>query len=592
MTILSPLIGLVPTYLLKPVLDGTLLRGTYQLPLVPQSVIPSGPWNQVVFTVGIILVTQFLQLFVGWANDWGWHYFSEHVQHTLRVDAYEKTQRLGMEFFTDKRTGQILSILNNDVNQLQDFLQNYVSQILRITVQFLGIAVVLFSLKPALATITLIPVPFMIWHSFKYGQRVRNKYGDIRQSVGKINSQVENSVNGISVVKSYTQEDYERDRVEESSEEYFESRWAMLTARIKFFPVLNFMNWIGFGLTLLVGGYWITVGTPPLPFFSGSLTIGTLVAFLTFNQQFTQPIIQIGQVMDMYEKARSSIVRVFALQDYPINITETEAPVILEEVDGDVAFDAVSFSYPNTEERVLNEVDFEVAAGQMVGLVGPTGSGKTTLIKLLLRFYDPDEGTVSLDGHEIQNLSLQYLRDAIGYVSQDPFLFDGTVKENIAYADLDADDDAIEDAARMANAHEFIESLEQGFDTRVGERGVKLSGGQRQRIAIARSVLKDPDIIVLDEATSHVDNETEVLIQNSLERLTADRTTFAIAHRLSTVRNADKILVLEEGELIERGSHEELLALEGLYANLWRVQVGEIDTLPEEFLAQATNRAP
>jgi ATP-binding cassette subfamily B protein len=581
--ILSPLISLFPTYMLKVIIDSVLQQNTpYRLPLVPKSWIPTGQWEQILLSVGLIIGSVGLNLGLGLGNNWGWHLFSERVQHTLRTNSYNKMQRLGMEFFTDQRTGQILSILNNDVNELQSFLQSYLANIIRISVQFLGIAVVLFSMKWELALVTLLPMPIMAWYSFRYGDIVQEKYGDIRQAVGTLNSQVENSVNGISVVKSYTQEEYESDRVEESSQEYFDTRWDMLMTRICFFPVLNFMNWSGFTLTLIVGGYWITVG-PPL-FFTGTLSIGTLVAFLTYNQQFTRPITQIGHLLDRYENARASIVRVFALTDHPIEINEVDDPIELDHVDGRVNYENVTFAYPDTNEAVLDGVSFDVEAGQLVGLVGPTGSGKTTLIKLLVRFYDPDDGTISLDNHDFQELRLENLRDSIGYVSQDPFLFDGTVRENIAYADLEADDDNIEDAAKMANAHEFITNLDEGYETRVGERGVKLSGGQRQRIAIARAVLKDPVILILDEATSHVDNETEVLIQNSLKQLIADQTTFAIAHQLSTVRDADEIIVLDDGKVAEQGTHEELLQMDGQYADLWRIQIGKLDELSENFL--------
>ncbi|MFB6146375.1 MAG: ABC transporter ATP-binding protein [Halobacteriaceae archaeon] len=585
-TVLSPLISLFPTYMLKVIIDSVLQNNApYRLPLVPRGWLPTGQWEQILLSVGLILGSVALNLGVGLANNWGWHLFSEHVQHTLRTNSYDKMQRLGMEFFTNQRTGQILSILNNDVNELQTFLQSYVSRIIRITVQFLGIAVVLFSLKWQLALVTLLPVPVMTWYSFQYGSKVREKYGDIRQAVGTLHSRIENSVSGISVVKSYTQEPFESDRVEESSAEYFDARWDMLLTRITFFPVLNFMNWAGFALTLLVGGYWITVG-PPL-FFAGSLSIGTLVAFLTYNQQFTGPIIQIGHVLDQYEDARASIVRVFALTDYPVDVADADDAVTVDDVEGDLVFDDVTFTYPDSDEPVLDGVTIDVAAGEMVGLVGPTGAGKSTLVKLLLRFYDPDEGAVRIDGHDLRDVRLQSLRESIGYVSQDPFLFDGTVRENLRYAALDADDHEIEAAAKVANAHEFITDLDDGYETRVGERGVKLSGGQRQRVAIARAVLKDPDLLILDEATSHVDNETEVLIQHSLRDLIADRTTVAIAHRLSTVRSADQIVVLEDGEVTERGSHEELLVEDGLYATLWAVQVGQIEDLPEEFVADS-----
>jgi len=592
-TALAPLVGLVPTYMLKVIIDSA-LRGAepYALPGVPAAWIPPGRWEQLLLSAGIVLAAAALSALLGWANSWGWSSFSQHVQHAVRTSAFAKTQRLEMSFFTNQRTGQLLSVLNNDVNQLDDFLSTMVSNLVRISVQFTGIAAILLLMNWQLALVTLVPVPIMAYLSHRYASAIRDKYDTVRERVGVINASIDNSVDGISVVKSYTNEDLENERVHDASDDYRDAQLDAISTRVKFFPTMNFVNWVGFCLLVLVGGYWIAVDTPP--FFTGELSLGTLVAFLTYNQQFTLPLIQGGHLLDRYHDARASAVRVFALIDYPLELTERDDPVELDTVEGRVAFDDVSFAYEgsdgSSDESVLDDVSFTADAGQLVGLVGPTGSGKTTLMKLLLRFYDPDEGRVTVDGHDLRDVRLDSLRGAIGYVSQDPFLFDGTVRENIAYADPDADEAAVEAAAKRAGAHEFVVDLDDGYDTQVGERGVKLSGGQRQRLSIARAVLRDPEILVLDEATSHVDNETEVFIQNSLADLIEDRTTFAIAHRLSTVRDADQILVLDDGEIVERGTHENLLDVDGLYANLWRVQVGEVDALPREFVERTAHR--
>ncbi|MFB6170231.1 MAG: ABC transporter ATP-binding protein, partial [Haloarculaceae archaeon] len=296
------------------------------------------------------------------------------------------------------------------------------------------------------------------------------------------------------------------------------------------------------------------------------------------------------QIINMYQRARASSARVFGLMDEPTKLEEaTDAPA-LDVDDGAVEYDDVTFAYDG-EDPVVNDVSFAAEGGDTVALVGPTGAGKSTLLKLLLRLYDVDEGEIRIDGQDVRDVSLPSLRRAIGYVAQDTFLFYGTVKENIRYGAFDATDEEIAAAAKAAEAHDFITELPDGYDTLVGERGVKLSGGQRQRVAIARAVLKDPAILVLDEATSDVDTETELLIQRSLDRLTEGRTTFTIAHRLSTVKDADTILVLEDGAVVERGTHEDLIDRDGLYANLWGVQAGEIDSLPEAFVERAAKRA-
>jgi ATP-binding cassette subfamily B protein len=304
---------------------------------------------------------------------------------------------------------------------------------------------------------------------------------------------------------------------------------------------------------------------------------------------------QFGQIINMYQRAYASAERVFGLMDTPSRIVERPDAEELVVGEGEVEFDDVTFGYDTENgaadgEVILEDVSFTVEGGDTLALVGPTGAGKSTVMKLLLRMYDVDEGAVRIDDQDLRDVTLPSLRQAVGYVSQETFLFYGTVKENITYGTFDASDEEIVEAAEAAEAHAFIQNLPDGYDTKVGERGVKLSGGQRQRIAIARAVLKDPDILVLDEATSDVDTETEMLIQRSLDRLTADRTTFAIAHRLSTIKDADQIVVLEGGQVAESGTHEELLDADGLYANLWAVQAGEIDELPEEFVRRATER--
>ena len=591
-SIFARLLDLLPPILLGIAID-SVFRDTVpfdsRLPIswLPEAWLPVTPEGKFWFTVGLIGFSFVAAAGFHWTRNWGWNSFAQKIQHDVRTDTYDEMQRLDMRFFADKQTGELMSILSNDVNRLERFLNEGMNGALRLGVMVLGIGGVLFALNWQLALVALVPVPLIAGFTYIFVRLIQPKYATVRASVGTLNSRLENNLGGISVIKSSNTEAYESERVEDVSMEYYDANWDAIRTRITFFPGLRLLAGVGFVITFTVGGLWVFRGAAPGPF-TGSLEVGSFVTFILLTQQFIWPMAQFGQIINMYQRARASAERIFGLMDEPSQIPEDPEAPELEVTDGEVVFDSVTFGYE--AESIVEDLSFRAGTGETVALVGPTGAGKSTALKLLLRMYDVDEGTIRIDGQDVRTVSRSSLREHIGYVSQDTFLFYGTVMENISYGSQDATEEEIIEAAKAARAHEFIEELPEGYDTKVGERGVKLSGGQRQRVAIARAVLADPEILILDEATSDVDTETEMLIQRSLRDLTEHRTTFAIAHRLSTVKDADTIVVLDEGQIVEKGTHDELLEAGGLYANLWGVQAGEIEDLPDTFVERARER--
>jgi ATP-binding cassette subfamily B protein len=579
-SVFARLLDLLPPLLLAVAIDAV-FRGeaAFSLWLVPQSWLPATNTGQLWLTGGIIAAAFGLGAVFHYTRNWGWNRFAQGVQHDLRTDTYDKMQRLNMDYFADKQTGELMSVLSNDVNRLEKFLNDGMNSVSRLVIMIIGIAVILFALNWQLALVALLPVPIIAFFTKKFIEIIQPKYADVRSSVGSLNSRLENNLGGIQVIKTSNTESFESERVEDVSEDYYDANWDAIKTRITFFPSLRLFSGLGFVVTFLVGGLWVIEGT---------VSAGVFVAFIFYTQRFIWPMAQFGQIINMYQRAYASAERVFGLMDTPDRIGQKEDAEPLVVTDGDVECDDVTFGYD--EDPIIRNVDFDVDGGDTVALVGPTGAGKSTAVKLLLRLYDVDEGAVRVDGTDVRDATVHSLRQQMGYVSQDTFLFYGSVRDNIAYGSPDASDEEIRAAAEAAEAHEFVRSLPDGYDTMVGERGVKLSGGQRQRVAIARAILKDPEILVLDEATSDVDTETEMLIQRSLDRLTEDRTTLVIAHRLSTVKDADSIVVLDDGQVAEQGTHADLLDKDGLYANLWAVQAGEIDSLPEDFIKRAARR--
>ncbi|MEP0872009.1 ABC transporter ATP-binding protein/permease [Trichocoleus desertorum AS-A10] len=493
-----------------------------------------------------------------------WRNLAQNIQHDLRLDAYGHLQNLELAFFEERSTGDLMSILSDDINQLERFLDFGANEVLQVATTVVIIGGAFFILAPSVAWLAMLPMPFILWGSIAFQKRLAPRYAEVREKVGLLNGQLSNNLSGITTIKSFTTEQYERSRIATESEGYRRSNYRAIRLSAAFVPLIRIIILFGFIAILLLGG---------MEAVAGRLSVGSYSVMVFLTQRLLWPLTRLGETLDQYQRAMASTNRVMNLLDTPIEIHSGHLSLPVKSVRGEVDLQHVTFAYRD-RQAVIEDLSLHIPAGKTIAIVGSTGSGKSTLVKLLLRLYEIQSGTITLDGIPLQDLQLQDLRGAIGLVSQDVFLFHGTVRENIAYGSPEANWDEIIAATRVAEAHDFIMQLPQGYDTIVGERGQKLSGGQRQRLAIARAVLKDPPILILDEATSAVDNETEAAIQRSLETITQNRTTIAIAHRLSTVRNADCIYVMEQGRLVEKGRHDQLLDRSGIYASLWRVQTG------------------
>ena len=495
-----------------------------------------------------------------------WRNLAQRLQSDLRQDAYEHAQRLDMSFFEARSSGQLVATMNDDVNQLERFLDGGANAMIQVLVTVVAVGAVFFVLSPLIALLAFTPIPLIIWGAFYFQRKAGPLYADVREKVGDLSSRLANNLCGIATIKSFTAEQREAKRLKESSEAYVEANRRAIRISSAFIPVIRMAILAGFLATFTVGGMMAL---------EGNLNVGAYGVLVFLTQRLLWPLTGLAEVIDLFERAMASTRRILDLLAEPVHVRDEGGKALAEPVKGDVELDKVSFHYPSSGAGI-RDISLTVPAGNTLALVGATGSGKSTLIKLLLRFYDPSNGQIRIDGQPIRDLSLQSLRGAIGLVSQDVYLFEGTIRENLAYGNPAASDTEIIDAAKTAEAWSFIEALPEGLNTPVGERGVRLSGGQRQRLSLARALLKNPPILVLDEATSAVDNETEAAIQRSLKRIGHNRTVIMIAHRLSTIVDADSIAVIEGGKVLEKGTHRELLDQDGAYANQWRVQTGQI----------------
>ncbi len=525
----------------------------------------TGVWNQFIAITFLTFIVWGLESVFEYAYHRLWRNLAQAIQHDLRLDTYGHLQDLDLAFFEDRSTGELLSVLNDDINQLERFLDDGANDVLQVATTVVIIGGVFFVTAPQIAWLAMLPMPFIIWGAIAFQRRLNPRYSKMRSRVGELNGRLANNLSGIVTIKSFTAESYELGQVTRESNAYRASNQEVIRLSAAFVPLIRIVILVGFTATLFYGGMETVAGRIP---------VGTYSMLVFITQRLLWPLTTLGHTLDNYQRAMASTRRIFQLLDTPIGAHPGQVQINPAQVKGEIRFDNVSFAYGD-RPAILRGLSLHVPAGHTVAIVGATGSGKSTLVKLLLRLYEIPSGEITLDGQNIQTLELQSLRQSMGLVSQDVFLFHGTVAENIAYGTFGASPDAIREAAILAEAHGFISQLPQGYDTIVGERGQKLSGGQRQRLAIARAILKNPPILILDEATSAVDNETEAAIQRSLDKITQNRTTIAIAHRLSTIRNADCIYVMENGILVEKGTHDQLLEDNAsLYASLWRVQMG------------------
>ena len=492
-----------------------------------------------------------------------WRNISQDIEHSLRTDAFNNVLGLDLAFFENKSSGRLMAILNDDVNQLETFLDNGANRLVQTATTVLVIGGTFLYISPLVAVFAFIPIPIIIFGSLRFTNRIAERYTKIRNDIENLNANLSNSITGILTVKSFNREKKESERITLSSNEVKSANYHAIRLSAAFIPIIRIAILFGFTATLLIGGFLAL---------DGEIKVATYSVMLFITQRLLWPLTELGVIFDSYQKAMASFRRIINLKNTTPTIDNGNEK--LTSFNKKIEISNLNFEYVKNFP-VLNDISIDINKGQTTAIVGSTGSGKSTLIKLILRLYDSTSGEIKFDGKNIRDLELDSLRNKIGLVSQDIFLFEGTVFENIAYGNLDAKDEEVWEAAKLSESDKFINLLPNKENTIVGERGQKLSGGQRQRISIARAILKNPEILILDEATSAVDNETEAAIQRSINTLKEGRTVVAIAHRLSTIRNAEIIYVLEEGKVVESGNHESLLEINGIYSKLWSVQTGE-----------------
>ena len=524
------------------------------------------PWNQLILlsilTFAIWGLESLFEYFYGVL----WRNLAQTVQHELRLDTFNHVQKQGMGWFDERQKGDILAILNDDINQLERFLDKGANDLLQVSTTVIVVGAVFLFISWEVAMLAIIPIPIIVWGSFKYQRSLEPKYAEVRNAAGKMNALLENDLSGMSTIQSFTSEEIEVARVRRLSDDYREANRKAIRLSAAFTPLIRMAILCGFTATLLLGG-WYTL--------EGTLAVGAYSVLVFMTQRLLWPLTRLGETFDLYQRAMASSTRVLDVLTSEIEIKEGDYTPKRNKIEtSDINFNSVSFAYTGREETFSN-LSLDIAAGKTTGVVGSTGAGKTTLTRLILRFAQPNSGSINWCGRSIDEWSLKHLRSSIALVEQHITLFPTSILENIRYGNPEASDDQVFEAARIAEIAEFVIGLPDQWQTMVGEGGYRLSGGQRQRLAIARAVLKDAPLLILDEATSAVDNETEASLQRSIDYVSRDRTTVIIAHRLSTIRNCDTILVMDSGSIVESGSHDELVNQGGIYSRLWKVQTGQ-----------------
>ncbi|NLY53613.1 MAG: ABC transporter ATP-binding protein [Firmicutes bacterium] len=501
------------------------------------------------------LCTYWQTYFVSWAG--------QNIIFNIRQNLFEHLQKLSFNFYDRIEVGRIMSRVTNDVNALSELVSSGILNVINDVFRLVGIIGIMLSLNWRLALLTFTTLPFLVLLATKFRWRMRRAYHEVRRKIATVNANLQESISGIRVVQSFTREDTNAARFDATNAENMQANMQAAQLHSMFGPLVDLVGVVGVAMVLWYGGNLVRTGI---------LTVGTVYAFINYVNQFYMPIRDLAQVYNTWQSATVSIDRIFEVLETEPEVQDAPGAYELPPIDGRVVFDDVTFGY-YPERPILHDINLIAEPGQTIALVGPTGAGKSSIINLLSRFYDPQEGSITIDGHDLRDVKLKSLHDQMGIVLQDTFLFSGTIRDNICYGRPDATDEEIYAAARAVNAHEFIMRLPDGYNTEVHERGARLSIGQRQLISFARALICDPRILILDEATSSVDAYTEVIIQQALDRLLEGRTAFVIAHRLSTIRNADKIIVIDQGRIVEQGTHEELLEKpDGLYRLLYEMQ--------------------